>query len=445
MSKDSAVLEFIREQVPDWDDEVMATARFKAFSGQRSDWEPRFRFWRDLIINIARHFRFLFLSPSQMNNSWFNRGGLVPLCLNDVLVEMYKSGDILRVSDLGDPRIGRSSWILQKVMSFSGVFRSSNSIDIILKDDRLILSKILEDKADEVIKTLSESHWTSSCLVTMRKFENLVGDRDEVYAVLSYLSGKGKAKYLSIQKKEEQIEGVKVSLSSNVVAASIPSHLDYDILQLVHTTEELQQQLDVIEKRYESLRKSALAALKSGNRNGALRNARELKIASQSREKLSSFLNRVEGVLHVIADSESTKKVTEAIQIGARAMKENRIDVEEVQLCLQEVGEFVGSQEQVHKALDSAATYDGVEDEDFEEELKELESQISDENLMVSAPKSEEDGVVAGSLNKSSVTADLLSEAMSGLKLEDAPKESRIQSSATASAGNHKGLELETA
>lgn len=171
MSKDSAVLEFIREQVPDWDDEVMATARFKAFSGQRSDWEPRFRFWRDLIINIARHFRFLFLSPSQMNNSWFNRGGLVPLCLNDVLVEMYKSGDILRVSDLGDPRIGRSSWILQKMMSFSGVFRSSNSIDIILKDDRLILSKILEDKADEVIKTLSESHWTSSCLVTMRKFE----------------------------------------------------------------------------------------------------------------------------------------------------------------------------------------------------------------------------------------------------------------------------------
>jgi len=279
----------------------------------------------------------------------------------------------------------------------------------------------------------------------MRKFETLVRDHDEAYAVLSYLSGKGKAKYLSIQKREEQIEGVKVSLSSAVVASSIPTHLDYDILQLVRTTEELQQQLDVIEKRYESSRKSALAALKSGNRNGALRNARELKIASQSREKLSSFLNRVEGVLHVIVDAESAKKVTEAIQIGARAIKENRIDVEEVQLCLQEVDEFVGSQEQVHKALDSAASYDGAEDEDFEEELKELEMQISDQNLMVSGPKSEEDGVVGASLKKGSANVDLLSEAMSGLKLGDVPKEPRIQSTATATAGNHKGLELETA
>lgn len=66
MAEELKVVEFIREQVPDWDDDVKATARFKAFSGQRSDWESQYFFWRDLIIKIAREFDLLFLSPSQV-------------------------------------------------------------------------------------------------------------------------------------------------------------------------------------------------------------------------------------------------------------------------------------------------------------------------------------------------------------------------------------------
>lgn len=62
----SSVAEFIREEVPDWDDEVVATARFKAFSGQRSDWEPRFFFWRDLILKVARHLGIFTIQASEV-------------------------------------------------------------------------------------------------------------------------------------------------------------------------------------------------------------------------------------------------------------------------------------------------------------------------------------------------------------------------------------------
>lgn len=60
----------------------------------------------------------------------------------------------------------------------------------------------LKDKADEVIKLLSESHWTSSCIITMKKFQDKCGGRDEASAVLSFLTGRGKALYLSISKNE---------------------------------------------------------------------------------------------------------------------------------------------------------------------------------------------------------------------------------------------------
>ena len=44
-------------------------------------------------------------------------------------------------------------------------------------------------------------------------------------------------------------------------------------------------------------------------------------------------------------------QVSEAIQIGARAIKENRISVEEVQLCLQELEESIDLQKQVENVL----------------------------------------------------------------------------------------------
>lgn len=60
------VEEFVRKEVADWDDEVMATARFKAFSGQRSDWEPKYAFWRDLILKVATHLDVFFFHPSEV-------------------------------------------------------------------------------------------------------------------------------------------------------------------------------------------------------------------------------------------------------------------------------------------------------------------------------------------------------------------------------------------
>ncbi|EOX95478.1 SNF7 family protein, putative isoform 3 [Theobroma cacao] len=291
-----SVREFIRKEVPDWDDELMATARFKAFSGQRSDWEPKFQFWKDLIIKISRQFGLFVISPSQVKNEWFNRGGLTPLCLDHVL-------------------------------------------------------------------------------------------------------------------------GIKVSLSSAVVSSV--SSLDFDTLHLIWTQEKLQQQLDVIDRRCEKSRQSALVSLKSGNKKLALRHAREMKLGTENREKCTSLLNRVEEVLNVIANAESTKKVTEAIQIGARAIKENKISVEEVHLCLEELDESIDSQKQVEMALESAP-YSGIEDEDIEEEFRKLELEVGNENR--------KDPICEAGVSDTAGSDESLTEALLNLKLVDAtPKGSAIQ------------------
>lgn len=67
----SSVRDFIAKEVADWDDDVIAVARFKAFSGQRCDWEPSFLFWKQLIIKIATHFRLLLIRPSEVSTRWY--------------------------------------------------------------------------------------------------------------------------------------------------------------------------------------------------------------------------------------------------------------------------------------------------------------------------------------------------------------------------------------
>uniref|UniRef100_A0A2P2IHC0 Charged multivesicular body protein 7 n=2 Tax=Rhizophora mucronata TaxID=61149 RepID=A0A2P2IHC0_RHIMU len=404
------VSEFIRKEVPDWDEVVIATARFKAFSGQRSDWEPKYQFWRDLILKTARHLGLLTIRPSQVKNEWFNRGGLTPLCLDHVFYLMYCEGDVVRSTDIGDTRSGRLSQLLSKARNF--IVRSIASPEAIL-EDHLVLTALLKERAENVVELLSQSHWTSSCIVSMKSFHSLCGGLNEAHAVLSYLSGIGKARYFSTHKKEF-IEGIKVSLSP--ASVSTISSLDYDLLHLIWTTEKLQQQIDVIDQRYEMSRKLAIASLNSGNKTTALRHARLLKLASESREKCTSLLNRVEEVLNVIANAESTKKVSEAIKIGAQAMKQNRITVEEVENCLDELEESIDSQKQVEKALESAPFYVGAEEEDIEEEFKKLQSEVGNESPELPIPTIASG--TPGQINASEST-NALTDVFSNLELQD--------------------------
>ncbi|CAN8253949.1 unnamed protein product [Cochlearia groenlandica] len=373
MDSDS-VKEFIRREVPDWDDEVVAKARFKAFSGQRSDWDLRFQFWRDLIIKVSRQCGVFIVDPVQVKHAWFDRGGMTPLCIDHVLLLMHSEGDVVRISELEDSGSGLISRVFRTVMNL--VVQPSVKPGEIL-ESKLVIVSLLKEKAAEVVKLLSEGHWTSTCVVTLKNFRSLCnGSNDEASAVLSHLSGCGKAHRISIN-RGEVIEGVKVSFSQ----AALPtiSTLDCDVLHLLRTTEKLQDQLEVIDQRCETSKKSALASLKSGQKKVALRHVREVKLATGSRERCTSLLNRVDEVLKTITDSESTKMVSEAIKTGARVMKDIKINPDEVHDYLEEIEETIQSQKEVEKALESAP-YPDIDDEDMEEEFMKLEMELESES-----------------------------------------------------------------
>ncbi|KAK6937199.1 Snf7 family, partial [Dillenia turbinata] len=366
-----ALREFLRDhQVGgDWDDEVAITARFKVFSGQRSDWEPKYLFWRDLIIQVAPNFGIFLIRPSQVKE-WFTQGGLTPFMPRVSTLEMYNAGDFLLHRDLVGSTCGGHT---QLSLIFSKVVSSFKAPDNDILQDDLVLLAPLKVRAEENVKILSESHWTSSCIITIRKFQNICEGPSKASAILSYLSGCEKAQS----------------------------------------------------------REPALTSLRSGDRKAALGHVKELKLASKRWEKCMSLSNRVDEVLSIIADAESTKKVSEAIQLSTRAIKENQISMNEFQLCLEEIDESLNSQQQIEVALGTRS-----EDEDMEEEFKKLKSEV---------PES----VVDDALREAecSVSFESLSNAFSSFKLADdaAMDSENMYYVASTRDGSTKNLILEAA
>ncbi|KAL6849999.1 hypothetical protein ACP4OV_020626 [Aristida adscensionis] len=371
-----------------WDDPDSTDfrARFKAFTGQRGDWpQPTLLFWKDLVLRVARRLR---------------------RCSAPAHLEVMRAdGEILLKSELIDPTSGSLYQLVRRVSQMAVVSRRP-----VAQDDTLVFKSLVEERAMDVIRQLSDSHWTSTCIVTLKKFNSFFSDWEDAHAVLCYLTQSGKARYL-VARKHDPVEGVKFALNSVQVPAV--SKLDYDTLHLIWAEERLQQQLDVLDRRWEMSRKRALASFKSGDKQAAYRSVRQSKLFSQSRDKCTPLLERVEEVISLIASAESTKKVYEAIEIGVQAMKEHNVSIEDVNIHLKEVDDLVAAQREVDVAIESIPLHSLDGEDDIEEEFQKLEAEFQDEipHIRVQGP------ILHANAQSPDEAVESLSSNMSNMKL----------------------------
>lgn len=111
---------------------------------------------------------------------------------------MYKDGEIKRIDELVDPSCSQLSVLLRKALKI--VSRPASYENPI--EEPVILMQLLKEKSFEVLKVLSQNHWTPSCIITKEKFHSLCGGPNEAFAILSYLTECGKARYMSIKKTD---------------------------------------------------------------------------------------------------------------------------------------------------------------------------------------------------------------------------------------------------
>jgi charged multivesicular body protein 7 len=199
-----------------------------------------------------------------------------------------------------------------------------------------------------VIESLTENQWAKGCIVTMANFQELCGGAETADIIKVVLALEGKAREIKVI-GTDNIEGLKISLKENLVTAV--SENDCHILQLHWTMEKLQQQYSILEQRVTISRASTVRAIKAGDKQAALRHARRWKTLNSSKERCGNFMDRIDEVLTSIADAEATQKVTDAVKVGASAIKEHHVTLDEVHTCLEELNQAISEQKETQEAL----------------------------------------------------------------------------------------------
>ncbi|CAK9868737.1 unnamed protein product [Sphagnum jensenii] len=383
MAEESHVAAFLEAEVPDWGDEVISRARYKAFTGQRADYEARLQFWKTLVVKCARHLNLVVIDANMVQQKWYLREGVTPLGIATVLKEMHKSGELKTKEELLSSQqslVQYTGSLLKQLFVWAGrqvlSTSSPHEHDAALAD-KLIVTSLLQERKKLVIESLTENQWAKGCIVTMANFQELCGGAETADIIKLVLVLEGKAHEIKVVGRDN-IEGLKISLKENLVTAV--SENDCHILQLHWTMERLQQQYSILEQRVTISRASTVRAIKAGDKQAALRHARRWKTLNSSKEQCGNFMDRIDEVLTSIADAEATQKVTDAVKVGASAIKEHHVTLDEVHTCLEELNQAISEQKETQEALGAPSATD-EEDADLEKEFDDLEADIEAESL----------------------------------------------------------------
>mgnify|MGYP003702065305 CR=1 FL=1 len=188
---------------------------------------------------------------------WFARpGGLTPLCLPQVLVSIYDDlslfavnllpnggqnlssfqeemradGEILLKSELIDPTTGSLYQLVRRMSQMAVISKQPIAQDDILVFKSLIevyksfyfiffhviivpvlslfiwiSASQLQERAAEIVDQLRNSHWTSTCIVTISKFNAFFHGQEDSHVALCYLTQCGKARYI-VDRRQDSVE-----------------------------------------------------------------------------------------------------------------------------------------------------------------------------------------------------------------------------------------------
>ncbi|KAI5058464.1 hypothetical protein GOP47_0026634 [Adiantum capillus-veneris] len=362
---ESPMQAWLLSNVAGWDDDVVSAARFKALTGQRADWEGRFNFWKDLIVLLARHLNLLVIDTQAVQHSWFLRGGLTPLCMSQVLLEMFSSGDLQSLDKFQETQ---PSWFWQQIGK--RVFWGNTTMQVKIPG-RLVVTALVHERIADVTKSISESCWTTSCVTTVDHLNNICGGEEEASIIKRELIRMKRGKLL-VSDGSMPIKGFKIS--SNQDPVSDVSKLDSYMLHLYWTLEKLSVQMNVLEQAYSRSKDSAVKAIKY-DRSNAKRHIQSMHTVAASKQKCGDLQEKIREVLAFISQAEATKQVSEAMRMGANALKEHTIPLDDIEACLRDLDEAILDHNEIAEVFGSSTNQ--VEVDDLEAELAQLELELS--------------------------------------------------------------------
>ena len=425
LSKSRLIENYLEEHVPQWRDDSLIQSLFANLPNREVKPEAfaqKYSFWKDLLILMTRS-RLLsgsvFKFPSKELSGCFKRGGMQPICLNGVIVEMQMQGIAIdSTKDFNCLNEKRSSVIGGVVNWIYDSFKSiiSGSTDDSIYDDEdqdemealipaqvLIPSLLIEQK--EILCDLLTSLNSSHMPFTFEEFHELVNEsrrkadlvevveKDDVLLILKFLKYKGFLNYSPV------VEVISENVFLAIKIKGAVSSIDLDIVKMKKLHVRLSSQVEELSKKITELTETARKTLLIYNdrKMATYQLKRRALLEKLQNERLNS-LHAVDEILLRISSLSDEKLILEAYKTGADALKGLIPNLKDVDGAVDQLQGLIADHDAVSQALNQEIGTSYEFDAELEAELEALTAET--ENTTNTAAVAVIDGEGDGDINE---------------------------------------------
>ncbi|CAK1587843.1 unnamed protein product [Parnassius mnemosyne] len=368
-----------------WSDDVRMNALFAPFrikSANPESWNMKMKFWSDLVRQWCRYKTDPIVSAADVKSA-FQRKGRTAACIDIVIEEMYRGGDLSPISKyvqiLHNGPESLLHWSAR--MAFRpAVFAVSTVLSLLparqqLDNDglpkasiestqRFVLESAVKEQATQFIDSYPPGETRIGTIDELMKYSQWQGSRETFEIILGYLVSQG----VAVKK------GDVVKLAEPNKKATAVTEADEALVKLTSAEARLEADMERLSKELAAAETDAKAALKLGNRLAAKNHLRRKHKIVVRAQRCDAALENVRHLLHQLREVDSNAAIVDTYRTSSQAMKhtmkDGGLEEDSVLDTMEELKEVLDSYNEVEKAL--GATIDDVDTAELEQELKEL-------------------------------------------------------------------------
>ncbi|BET01771.1 Charged multivesicular body protein [Nesidiocoris tenuis] len=349
-----------------WTNDQRMNCLFSPFRPKESnpiDYQSKLNFWSNLLDSWCSECGRATFTINGIRSA-FRRKNVYPSCLETVVNELLKSGDVMRKDNFIaiDPEQSWSSWAVKSIIKTPAVWSFNKLKEALFEID----SSQIEYVNLKRIKTAS-SEILAKCekegknLMTFEEFVAMADISEEETALI--------LRWLVYKRKVSTIENSGSRLIK--IGKETITEADITVKRLNHTINLLNCAVDNLEKQKHLLIEEAKSSLKMNMRDSAKRCLRKKKIIDQQIDRKVQAIQNLDGLLCRIHDAKTDAEVLDSYKVGIKALKntleENGLNVDSVMDTMAELEDVCEVQDEIGASLTKDTT--PYEESELEDEL----------------------------------------------------------------------------
>jgi len=384
MAGEKVLLSLPQDKLPEcWNDEARMNVLFAPFRSRTAnpqDWDYKLSFWKNLICTCCTHSKVYSFKIEDLQKL-LNKDGRSPGCLNIVIDEMYKSGEIKPMEQfLQKPAQTWSGWATNILIKKPIVWSYSKIKDSLVApntNQTFVHLLAVQTDADALLASIPED--LKNKVISLQELLEITGidqsKANSVKLLLHHLMCNNKVDIREITSENKQEISLHNLLIKFVDLKKLKhiSDIDISIHILEQNEKTLTKNLEKLENEVLAFISEAKAYLAKGQRQMAKSCLRKKHEIEKRITKRANALQNVQVLLSRVRDADTDSQVLDSYKLALstlrKTFKETGLTEDSVVDTMTELSEMLDIHEDIQSSLSQPLSGD---DADLEDELAEL-------------------------------------------------------------------------